>query len=296
MYPTYFIVQRQRSIIPCYWESQPTGCLKTHCPFKHTKPQPKIPDVRDRISEYKLSTIKVKSLSELRSSDHTSALKKNAPAPMIRKLGSLHPASSFEDTRSDDSMFKLERVIEEASLQARGIRNVKPVPQRLSADIKQIKKPQNGYPEPLAISRKDSLSIFSPKQLSSSESIFSPKYNPILSRKMAAEKNTRESLFNGDYATKKISTSNKSTTINGSLNQESTQAVTKAKYHPSHADQSDLITTKKLVSNKSLSVVPTNKVIRLKRSSTLNHKGLPEPKKVHMYTQYEMHCGRSSLF
>ena len=42
-------LNRQRSSIPCYWENQPTGCLKTHCPFKHFKPRPFAPTVVDRI-------------------------------------------------------------------------------------------------------------------------------------------------------------------------------------------------------------------------------------------------------
>lgn len=31
--------QKNRSDIPCYWESQTSGCLKPHCSFLHTKPR-----------------------------------------------------------------------------------------------------------------------------------------------------------------------------------------------------------------------------------------------------------------
>lgn len=33
------IIEKTRSKIQCYWESKPSGCLKTHCVFKHTKRQ-----------------------------------------------------------------------------------------------------------------------------------------------------------------------------------------------------------------------------------------------------------------
>ena len=30
-------IDRDRSSTKCYWESQPTGCTKPHCPFLHEK-------------------------------------------------------------------------------------------------------------------------------------------------------------------------------------------------------------------------------------------------------------------
>ncbi|CAG9864521.1 unnamed protein product [Phyllotreta striolata] len=30
-------LRKNRKAIPCYWESQPKGCLKAHCPFMHTR-------------------------------------------------------------------------------------------------------------------------------------------------------------------------------------------------------------------------------------------------------------------
>ncbi|XP_076472003.1 uncharacterized protein LOC143301530 [Babylonia areolata] len=33
-------IQMDRSKIPCYWETQPVGCTKPHCAFKHFKPRP----------------------------------------------------------------------------------------------------------------------------------------------------------------------------------------------------------------------------------------------------------------
>ena len=32
-------LKKNRSQIPCYWESQPVGCKKSHCPFFHTAPR-----------------------------------------------------------------------------------------------------------------------------------------------------------------------------------------------------------------------------------------------------------------
>ncbi|XP_078346365.1 uncharacterized protein LOC144631719 isoform X1 [Oculina patagonica] len=36
----HMVIEKHRSQTPCYWESQPTGCLKPFCPFLHTKPRP----------------------------------------------------------------------------------------------------------------------------------------------------------------------------------------------------------------------------------------------------------------
>lgn len=33
--PLKLTFQKNRKAIPCYWESQPGGCLKPHCPFLH---------------------------------------------------------------------------------------------------------------------------------------------------------------------------------------------------------------------------------------------------------------------
>ncbi|VEN56080.1 unnamed protein product [Callosobruchus maculatus] len=32
-------LRKNRKAIPCYWETQPVGCLKAHCPFMHQKPK-----------------------------------------------------------------------------------------------------------------------------------------------------------------------------------------------------------------------------------------------------------------
>ncbi|XP_078586681.1 uncharacterized protein LOC144868381 isoform X2 [Branchiostoma floridae x Branchiostoma japonicum] len=34
-------ITKDRSNIQCYWETQPSGCLKPHCVFHHSKPRPK---------------------------------------------------------------------------------------------------------------------------------------------------------------------------------------------------------------------------------------------------------------
>ena len=53
-------------MIPCYWEAQPSGCLKAHCPFLHSRPRPSPPAAHERLSQYKFSSICVKTLDELR--------------------------------------------------------------------------------------------------------------------------------------------------------------------------------------------------------------------------------------
>ncbi|XP_019859207.1 PREDICTED: uncharacterized protein LOC100634210 [Amphimedon queenslandica] len=64
---------RQRASIPCYWENQPSGCLKSHCPFKHFKPRPSPPSKEERVKECikiinseKVASIEVKSLMEIK--------------------------------------------------------------------------------------------------------------------------------------------------------------------------------------------------------------------------------------
>ena len=39
--------QFDRSKVACYWESQPSGCLKEHCPFSHSKPQTAVSGVTE---------------------------------------------------------------------------------------------------------------------------------------------------------------------------------------------------------------------------------------------------------
>lgn len=36
----HMLIEERRSRTQCYWESQPSGCLKPFCPFLHTKPRP----------------------------------------------------------------------------------------------------------------------------------------------------------------------------------------------------------------------------------------------------------------
>ena len=198
-------LQRQRASIPCYWESQPSGCLKQHCPFKHTKPRPQVPTVREKISQYKFDSIQVKSLSELRQTS------KNAPANKSTK-GTVQRSnlnSEQNDVETDGSQFKLENVLEEASQQARGVRKnsveenstlnsqrtllSRSATLKTSEEILGGRKVRKGIPVSRVSSQDgDSTSkLFTPDRISSSESIFSPKFNPILSS-LAAQKGSVE--------------------------------------------------------------------------------------------------------
>jgi len=40
-------------MIPCYWENTPSGCLKPHCAFQHTKPRPMLKSAVERVEEIK---------------------------------------------------------------------------------------------------------------------------------------------------------------------------------------------------------------------------------------------------
>jgi len=33
------MLQKNRKMIPCYWENQPGGCRKPHCSFQHKNPR-----------------------------------------------------------------------------------------------------------------------------------------------------------------------------------------------------------------------------------------------------------------
>jgi hypothetical protein len=33
------LLQKNRKMIPCYWENQPGGCRKPHCSFQHKNPR-----------------------------------------------------------------------------------------------------------------------------------------------------------------------------------------------------------------------------------------------------------------
>ena len=40
-------------MIPCYWENTPSGCLKPHCAFQHSKPRPTLKSAVERVREIK---------------------------------------------------------------------------------------------------------------------------------------------------------------------------------------------------------------------------------------------------
>jgi len=42
-----YLLQKNRKLIPCYWENQPGGCRKPHCSFQHKNPreQPTVADM-----------------------------------------------------------------------------------------------------------------------------------------------------------------------------------------------------------------------------------------------------------
>lgn len=57
-------LQKNRNEIPCYWETQPTGCLKPHCAFRHSLPRHSMLEIKD--GEW-VKDIKIKNRAERRS-------------------------------------------------------------------------------------------------------------------------------------------------------------------------------------------------------------------------------------
>lgn len=45
-------LRKNRKAIPCYWETQPVGCLKEHCPFLHQHPRPSVESSTKNTGEF----------------------------------------------------------------------------------------------------------------------------------------------------------------------------------------------------------------------------------------------------
>ena len=52
---------RKRNVTKCYWETQPQGCAKPHCPFLHQYPKVNIFKIRSYSSLYKSLTKRIQS-------------------------------------------------------------------------------------------------------------------------------------------------------------------------------------------------------------------------------------------
>ena len=53
-------LKKNRSTIACYWESQPGGCRKSHCPFSHDRVRENLDDLNidgTKVSSFELSSI-----------------------------------------------------------------------------------------------------------------------------------------------------------------------------------------------------------------------------------------------
>lgn len=82
-------------MIPCYWESQPSGCLKAHCPFLHNKPRPQLPNVKERVSQFKFAAIDIKSLDQLRKETVPFSSNKSTPNVPVSSNKSI-PQQSYQ--------------------------------------------------------------------------------------------------------------------------------------------------------------------------------------------------------
>lgn len=234
-----------------------------------------MPNVFEKISQYNLGTIKVKSLSELRQTSQN-------PSSIGNKILQ-DPIDSAVTTGG--SMFKLERVLEEASMQARGIQKDAIFPFHSStADIQQSHKMKNGCPISQTLIEKQSVSssnVFSAERVSSSESIFSPTFNPNLADHTMIPENSSQATFSfsSESPSQQGPSSSTASARQGlRANKPSQPSHTRKKIKPQARPLNTVVmapTTAKLVSPL------LGKHIKLKRSSSQKLKeDMPEPKKV----------------
>ncbi|CAH0385936.1 unnamed protein product [Bemisia tabaci] len=47
----HMLLKKNRKMIPCYWEMQPTGCTKPHCPFQHSVPRDNVATTEGNVSK-----------------------------------------------------------------------------------------------------------------------------------------------------------------------------------------------------------------------------------------------------
>ena len=102
------VAQHNRNKTKCYWESQPTGCKKPHCPFLHDKPKEPYPEAVTQILENPATT-------------QTIIVNKNKIAELSGLILPLKPGLATASIRAEDSAATGRKVI---------------VPQRPSSSVK----------------------------------------------------------------------------------------------------------------------------------------------------------------
>ena len=251
-----------------------------------------MPSVYEKISQYNLGTIKVKSLSELRQSSQNPSSTDNGEKQEKEKM-LLDPIDSSKlAVTTGGSMFKLERVLGEASMQARGIQKEAILPFHSATDIQQSQshKMKNGRPISQSLIGKQYVSsnVFSADQVSSSESIFSPTFNPMLSNvadHTMAPENGGQALkfsFGSEILSKQGPSASTAFASKGlRVNKLSQHSHTRKKTKPQAQTLNAVIKTP---TTAELVAPLHDKHMKLKRSSSRKMKeDMPEPKKVKLY-------------
>ncbi|XP_006824060.1 zinc finger CCCH domain-containing protein 11A-like [Saccoglossus kowalevskii] len=118
---------KQRAVIPCYWESQPGGCQKPHCVFKHTHSSIGF----DSFDVLQSSTPKINtSLTGSLSSPNLQDLSRNdnivpspVPTPEIQPVV-IRADDDDDETASESSPIHSKRVVSPVKVSQRVIRRI----------------------------------------------------------------------------------------------------------------------------------------------------------------------------
>lgn len=242
----------------------------------HEKPRPRMPGVRERLSQYKFDAIKIKSLDEIKQTEQTSTTGRivTQQSPVSAVNGQVLPKGQrsskcqsavvrknkidgVETTNSDSvdkPSFKVKDVLRKASLQMQGTTNSQT----------NVKNP----PGNMKLADPSS-QLFSSEHKQSSESIFSPKFNPTLSQPSSAQSDKSVSMtsptykFNFDDRVCEVSKENVSTVtdVQGKAISNGSPSISVSKQSTSSHE-------------------PKVKPVQLKRPATSDLKDMPEIKKV----------------
>ncbi|KRT79396.1 hypothetical protein AMK59_8204 [Oryctes borbonicus] len=76
-------LRKNRKVIPCYWETQPGGCLKPHCPFLHQNPK----HLSHSDNQGETSDIKSQEINKQSALQKTDSCSKNASQANEKSFG-----------------------------------------------------------------------------------------------------------------------------------------------------------------------------------------------------------------
>ena len=88
------ILQKNRAQIPCFFESQLTGCLKPFCPFLHTRPRPVDPTAINTPANIPAPTTKGESQAAVTDPNLSPAIQEQMRIPTVLNQPRLRPHQS----------------------------------------------------------------------------------------------------------------------------------------------------------------------------------------------------------